>query len=775
MLLPFGKEMPVTLVAAEDVEGQSDGASGGAWRVTGPRPQLRANLPTAPRAGTYRLHLSFFETDGLSALRILFDLGQGYSDDNSVVVYLRPTRRGHAALISVPPGTRALRIAPVESAAHLRLGTVRLRRLSTSLVRVGRMADVVRGRLRSTDRIAAVFRRSLAILRSGGPRALVRSVQDVVRREAGRGPNLGYEDWIMLYDTLADSDRRRAADVIAGMAHKPRFSILMPVYNTPRELLMEAIDSVVQQLYPDWELCIADDASTAPHIREVLEGYARDDARIKVVFRPENGHISKSSNTALGLATGDWIALLDHDDRLRPHSLYEVAVAISRNPDARLIYSDEDKLDEQGRRCDPYFKPDWNYELFLSQNVITHLAAIRADVMHEVGGFQEGMEGAQDYDLFLRIIERCRPENIVHIPKILYHWRRLPGSTALTSDEKPYAMLAGERALNAHLQRMQVAGTAELMGFGFRTRYRLPAPTPTVSIIIPTRDRLDLLQKCVSSIFEKTRYDAYDIIIVDNNSAKAETLAWLAEIAQDVRVKVIRDEREFNYSRLNNLAAAQASGQFLLMLNNDVEVISPDWLSEMVGVCSQPGIGAVGACLWYPDNTMQHGGVIMGLGGLAAHAHDRLPKGHPGYVGRAALRHEVSAVTGACLLTRREAFAAVEGLDEVNLKVAYNDIDYCLKLREAGWRIVWTPFAELYHFESASRGHEVSAEKKARFETEKVTMRQRWSRWIDNDPSYNPNLTLDDARFSLSFPPRGERMSHSVGSAERLGATRQLP
>jgi GT2 family glycosyltransferase len=328
------------------------------------------------------------------------------------------------------------------------------------------------------------------------------------------------------------------------------------------------------------------------------------------------------------------------------------------------------------------------------------------------------------------------------------------GSTAISGDEKPYAMLAGERALNEHLQRAGKHGSAQLIGIGYQVTYDLPDPEPLVSIMIPTKDRLDMLERCVASIRHNTNYKRWEVLIVDNASIGADTKAYLSEIAKDPQFRVLGDPGDFNYSRLNNIAAKQAAGEFVLLLNNDVEAITPDWLREMVGVCSQEGVGAVGARLWYPDDTLQHGGVILGLGGLAAHAHTGIHRGMPGYAGRAILRHELSAVSAACMLTRRKAYVAVGGLDEADLKVAYNDVDYCLKLRAAGWKIVWTPFADLYHYESASRGYERSRAKQDRLEKEKIVIRKRWQSWLDRDPAYNPNLSLDDDRFSLGFPPR---------------------
>jgi GT2 family glycosyltransferase len=609
---------------------------------------------------------------------------------------------------------------------------------------------LVDGFLRLT--IARKLRTAIRVYRERGLDGVRAATAELVKTTIGS--DFRYASWINRYDTLSKADIKNMRSRLRTFESNPLISVLMPVYNVRNDLLVDAIESVIAQIYPNWELCICDDASTQPHIRPTLERFQRSDPRIKIAFREINGHISQASNSALEIARGEWIALLDHDDLLRPHSLFEAVDALNRFPQTKLIYSDKDKLSKKNHRIQHYFKPDWNYELLLSHNFIAHLTMFRSDLVREVGGFRPGFEGAQDYDLTLRIVERCDESEILHIPKVLYHWRMLPGSTASSPDEKPYAMAAGERAINDHLQRTGKNGKAHLSGIGYHVVYEVPVPEPFVSILIPTKDRLDLLRKCIDSILTNTDYANFEVVIVDNNSQETATKNWLVEIGRDRRFKILTDTGDFNYSRLNNSAARASSGAFILLLNNDIEAITPGWLREMVSVCAQPGIGAVGARLWYPDGTLQHGGVIVGLGGVAGHAHRGLNIGDDGYMGRATLRQELSAVTGACLLTRREAFEAAGGLDEEYLKVSFNDIDYCLKLRSLGWRIVWTPFADLYHHESASRGSDRTSEKWQRFTREKEVMKSRWQTWIDHDPAYNPNLSLDDNMFSLAFPSR---------------------
>lgn len=605
----------------------------------------------------------------------------------------------------------------------------------------------------------------------GGVRGALRMTLTVFKREGlggiharlvKRSQQRDYAEWIHCYDTLTDEIQTTMRERVDVMVQKPFISVVMPTYNGNPEWLIEAIESVCKQIYPYWELCIADDASTDKAIRPILERYARKDPRIKVVFREQNGHISAASNSALNLVTGEWVALLDHDDILAESALFWVADAINQHPDVRLIYSDEDKIDEAARRFDPYFKCDWNIDLFYSHNLITHLGVYRTDLLNDINGFRLGVEGAQDYDLALRCIEHIESRQIHHIPRVLYHWRMHVQSTAQSADAKPYAMLAGERALNEHFQRQKIIATAELVEHGYRVHYTLPDNPPLVSLVILTRNGLQLIRKCVESILEKTTYPNYEILIVDNGSDDSATLLYLNDLQTDARVRVVRDERPFNYSALNNGAVKLARGELVGLLNNDLEVISPEWLSEMVSIALQTGVGAVGAKLWYPNNTLQHGGVILGIGGWAGHAHRRLPRGHLGYAARMSLVSGFTAVTGACLVAHKGLYENVGGLNESDLQLACNDVDFCLRLSEAGYRIVWTPYAELYHHESATRGYEDTPAKQSRFSKELQYMKQRWGDQLLNDPAYSPNLTLDHEDFSLAWPPRVELLTPPV-------------
>ncbi len=566
-----------------------------------------------------------------------------------------------------------------------------------------------------------------------------------------------YAEWVKQFDTPDEAGRVTLRRRLRSLRRQPLISVLLPVFNPEIAYLEAAIDSVRRQQYHNWELCIADDASTNPEVRPLLEEATRQEARIRVTFRETNGNISACSNSALALATGEWCALLDHDDAFADDALSWIALEIDGYPESGLVYSDEDKIDGHGVRSEPFFKTDFDPELFLAQNYINHLGVYRTSLLREIGGFREGYEGSQDYDLALRCIERLKVEQVRHIPRILYHWRMAAGSLAAVADAKPYAREAARRAIASHLERCEIAGRVEACpenAESHRVIYKTPDPLPLVSVIIPMRDKMQLLETCLRSLREKTDYGALEIVIVDNGSVEPETQTALRKLAAESDVRVLRDEGEFNFSRLNNLAAREARGELLAFVNNDIEATDPGWLREMVSHAVRPAVGAVGARLWYPDDTLQHGGVVLGLGGVGGHAHLRIPRGHPGYFNRAWLQHSCSAVTAACLVMRRQIFEELRGFDEVNLAISFNDIDFCLRLRARGLQIIWTPYANLVHHESASRGHDATRAQQAQFIREAAWMQERWGRELWRDPFYNPNLTLNPPGYSLAFPPR---------------------
>lgn len=724
------------------------------WKSTGSDAWIRFDFGhNALKAGHYRLCWLAPLGDKRSGNCCLYvDYGAGFEEHDKFNIW--PRQRGGLQYFdfSISSPVFALRLDITDRPEVVSLGDLSLRKVS-KYERHGRLlARLVFQRIRSPKSAMQAWRAIMRSFTKGGFRQLAHDVKRA--RDVAPGEVNDYSKWVSFYDTITEYDRSMMQSIVAEIEVPPIISVVMPVYNTERKFLRDAIECVINQTYPHWELCIANDASPKSYIRELLDKYAADDPRIKVINREENGHISAASNSALELASGEWVALLDHDDLIPQHALFCVAHAIIENPKAKLFYSDEDKIDQQGVRHDPYFKSDFNPILFRSHNMITHLGVYSRKELDEIGGFRSSYDGAQDYDLALRFIDKIGADNVHHIPHILYHWRAIAGSTAQSSDEKPYAMVAGERALNDHLQRNEVCAKAELIGFGYRVHYELPDPPPLVSIIIPTKNGREITQQCIDSILEKTTYENYEIILIDNGSDDRDALDYFAKLKRQKIARVIRDDRPFNYSALNNSAVKKAKGSVICFLNNDIEVITPDWLTVMVSIALQPGTGAVGAKLLYPDDTIQHGGVILGLGGLAAHAHSNMPATTLGYVGRAALEQNMSAVTAACLVVKKDDFLEVNGFNEESLTVAYNDVDLCLKLLDLGVLNVWSPHAVLYHHESATRGYEIGAEKLERFQLEKEYMLENWKHLIFKDPAYNPNLTLNSSDFSLAWPPR---------------------
>ncbi len=586
--------------------------------------------------------------------------------------------------------------------------------------------------------------------------------QTTVRRSIfGRGgPSLGneaeiYAHWISRYERITRRDKHAIKRQIKAMSRRPRFSILLPVYESDRRWLRRALLSVRQQFYPDWELCVVDDASTKSAGWKIVERYARADARIKMLRRETRGGIAAASNDALSLATGEFVALLDHDDTIAPEALYLAAVELERNPALQLIYTDEDKIDEHEQRHSPYFKPEWNPDLFLAQNYVSHLTFLRTDLVRKVAGFRSEFDGSQDYDLFLRCTAEIEPNTIVRIPRVLYHWRTLPQSTAANTSAKNYAHTAAVRAVQEYLDTRRIKAKVEPREFEIyqRVRYPLPETHPLISIIIPSRDQSALLEKCVDSICHKSDYENFEIIILENNSVEEQTHDLYRRLRNNRRIQIVESPGEFNFSHLINLGASRARGSIFLLLNNDVEMMNVDCLSELVAQVSRPDVGIVGARLWYPNGTLQHGGVILGVGGVASHI-DGIRRHEPGYFARQHLAQDFCAVTAACLMVRREVFEKLGGFDEAHLPVTFNDVDFCLRARELGWRIIYTPYAELIHHESISRGIENTTEKQRRFFKESEFLLSRWGALIRNDPAYNPNLSLGEKRFELAFPPR---------------------
>jgi glycosyltransferase involved in cell wall biosynthesis len=604
-------------------------------------------------------------------------------------------------------------------------------------------------------------KRGLQIWRIEGTRMLAVRALRKFKRHIGPDP---YAAWIKRNEPTAaelEWQRHRIFPL------QPRLSIIVPTYNTPLQFLHAMVRSVLTQTYGHFDLCIADGGSRLGNVVEILRRYAQQDRRVKVRYLSNNSGIASNTNEALRLASGDYVTFLDHDDTLAPFALYEIVRAINRYPDADFVYADEDVMDAAGARLVPHFKPAWSPDLLRSYNYITHPIVLHRSLLEAVGGFRPAFDGSQDYDLTLRASERAR--RLVHIPQVLYHWRAHAGSVAGDPDAKPYAYTAARRALAEHLVRCGIEGEV-VDGHAqsvYRVRYALQR-RPLVSIIIPNRDKCTALRRCLDSVW-RTRYTTYEVVIVENGSREKCTHSYYRELALRANVHVERFDREFNFAEAINLGVERAQGDVLLLLNNDTAALNDDWLGEMLAHALRPEVGAVGSKLYYPDGRIQHAGVIIGMGGFAGHAHALADGPDLGYLYRLVATQNLSAVTAACLMTRRDVFVQVGGMD-VGYQLAYNDVDYCLKARAQGYLVVWTPYAELLHSESLTRGQEDTPEKHARWRKEADLLARRWSQVLQmGDPFFSPNLDIQ----SPSFTPCRAKVSHlAAGPRENSSAMR---
>ena len=565
-----------------------------------------------------------------------------------------------------------------------------------------------------------------------------------------------YDLWIRSQEPDAKERRRQRS---RKFERQPKFSVVIPLYNTPREFLKEIMDSVLNQTYSNVELCLAD-GSTDDGVEQYIKKHYAKEGRIRYCRLKKNRGISENTNSAMKLATGDFIVFSDHDDVLTLDAMYEMVKAINENPEIDVIYTDEDKVNRKGNAYfAPHFKPDFSMELLCCNNYICHLFAVRRDVQEQVGMLDSAYDGAQDFDFVLRCCEQAKC--IHHIPKVLYHWRTHPQSTAGNPASKNYAFEAGRRAVEAHYARVGIEATVEntpMLG-RYRSRFAIQGE-PLVSILIPNKDLVETLKRCLDSIKEKTTYPNYEILIIENNSEEPETEAYYRNLLQeyngehvveytceqpfasDALVRVLRYSGSFNYAAIHNFAVPYVKGEYLVLLNNDTEVIAENWLEEMLGICQKPEVGAVGAKLYYPDGTIQHAGVVLGLCGVASHLFVGSQGDKDGYAGRLVSVQDFSAVTAACMMTKKAAWEQVGGMEE-KLAVAYNDIDYCLKLRQAGYHIVFTPYAELTHYESKTRGLEDTDEKRQRLQREADIFENKWKDVLEaGDPFYNRNLSV---------------------------------
>ena len=552
-----------------------------------------------------------------------------------------------------------------------------------------------------------------------------------------------YEQYIPTREELEKQRRKK-------WNYGPKISIIVPAYKTPEAFLRQLMDSLLAQTYANWELCIANASPEDASMEYVLKEYAKKDSRILWKKLEENKGIAENTNEAFAMATGEFAGLLDHDDLLAPNALYEVAKALETEPDIDVLYTDEDKVrgDEVLEHFQPHLKPDFNIDLLRSNNYICHFFVVRKSLLEKTGGFRREYDGAQDYDFIFRCTQAAG--KIHHIPEILYHWRTHQSSTADNPESKLYAFEAGKRAIEENLRQNGLIGeVSHTKDYGF---YRVKYPVqgePLVSIIIPNKDAKEDLEKCIQSILEKSSYTNYEILIVENNSTGEEIFSYYKELSENSRIRLLRWKREFNYSAINNYGAKKAKGDYLLFLNNDTEVISPDWIEEMLGFCQRPDTGIVGARLYFGNNTVQHAGTVIGIGGIAGHMFTDMPRERSSYMHKAAIIQDLSAVTAACMMVKRQVFDEVQGFEE-QLSVAFNDVDFCLRVREKQYLVVYDPYVELYHYESKSRGAEDSKEKVRRFQSEIEFMRCRWETLLKKgDPYYNKNLSLVKWNYSL--------------------------
>ncbi len=578
-----------------------------------------------------------------------------------------------------------------------------------------------------------------------------------------------YGGWIR-FNELTDYDLKKQAK--KQFSYSPKISVIVPMYKTKEKFFKDLVNCMIKQTYPNWELCLADGS---PEKNENYKKYYEKDKRIKYNFLGENKGIAGNTNAAIQMATGEYIALLDHDDILAEYALYEVARCINKNPNVEFMYSDEDKIDGRDNRYDAYFKPDFAPDTLRCQNYICHFSIFKKEVMDKLEGFRSDYDGAQDYDIFLRMSEIVKEENIKHIPKILYHWRVHRESTAqLNSNAKNYAFEAGKKAISDHLKRIGLDGEVSegcLDGI-YRVDYKVIG-NPKVSIIIPNKDGKDILKVCIDSVINKTTYDNYEIIVVENNSTSEEIYEYYKEIIKNEKIRVVNyntgkeiltsEESSleytngnrvevkpgFNYSAIINFGVRNATGEYSIQLNNDTELITPNWLELMLGYCQREDVGAVGVKLYFPDETIQHAGIVVGLGGIAGNRFKSIPKSGHGYFARESMIENLSAVTGACLMTKTKVYEEVDWMNE-ELAVAFNDVDFCLKIREKGYLVVYNPFVEFWHYESKSRGQEDSPEKIKRFQGEINTFERRWADFLEKgDPYYNLNLSLDTEVYHI--------------------------
>ena len=730
----------------------------GEYNATGNAPSFEIKLdPALTQGGWYYLEAALVRNNGSREASIRADICSERKE--SIIIPIPTNLRGTVReVFYLPPNVSALHWSPTAAQGFFSQSNLLAHKITLLESVLRRMSRVIFDLWRFRDRTPAT-RAGLSLWGAIG------NLQDAYRRTAilriNRLLGSDYSVFIALNETLKKADIRAMRKQVPQLPMHPLISLVMPVHDPRAEFFRGALDSVSAQIYPYWELLLAGDFSAANEIHAIANEYRHRNAQVKIVSVKPGGDLATILNRALELAQGEFVARINQHDQMPPQTLFCLAREISRHPDADLIYTDDDSIDDTNRRLDPRFKPDWNPDMFFSYNYLANLTLYRHARALELGGYRPGFDGAEDYDLSLRYLRDTPEHKIRHIPRVLYHTRTASQAPAPTSSPQlgdgwrdGAVHQSGKGALASYFEGSGVVVEDGPAPGLYRIKRPLPTPPPLVSIIIPTRDRVEILRKCIESIQQNTDYENWEMLVIDNQSVEPETHTYLEQIKHDSRINVICYEKPFNYSAMNNYAVQFTRGEILALLNNDVEVISREWLTEMVSHAIRPGVGAVGAKLLYSNGMVQHAGVILGLGGVAGHAHKHLNGDDHGYCHRAIIAQDFSAVTGACMVVRKSCYLEVGGMNKENLAVAFNDIDFCLKLAASGYRNIFTPYALLYHHESLSRGQNDTLEKQNIFQQEYKYMKKIWRGKLESDPAYNPNLTLEFENFCMTLSPR---------------------
>jgi glycosyltransferase involved in cell wall biosynthesis len=717
--------------------------SKGEYKATGNSPSFEMTFaPASPQAGWHYLEAALVRNNGSREASIRAYI-RGESKECITILIPTNLRGTVREVFYLPPNVTALHWSPTAAPGFFSQSQLLLHKitpLESTLRRVSRVLfDLWRFKHRTpATRAGLTWWGAVSNLQDAYQRTVILRIKRLMGND--------YSAFIALNDTLKKADIRAMRKQVSQLPLRPVISLIMPVHAPIEEFFREALDSVIKQIYPHWELLLAGNFSTDTQSYAIANEYRSKNTQVKIVSAKPGADLAATLNSALELAQGEFVARINQHDQIPPHALFFLAREINKYPDADLIYTDDDSIDDTNKRLDPRFKPDWNPDMFLSYNYLANLTLYRQARVLTLGGYRPGFEGAEDYDLSLRYLSDIPAKKIRHIPRVLYH-------SGTTSQPLASAHQSGKRALAAYFEGSGITVEDGAAPSIYRIKHQLPPQPPLVSIIIPTRDRVEILKQCIESIQQKTDYDNWEMLIVDNQSVEAETHTYFEQVKCDSRIKIIHYDNPFNYSALNNFAVQYSQGEILALLNNDVEVIAKDWLTEMVSHAMRPGIGAVGAKLLYSNGAVQHAGVILGVGGVAGHAHKFLNGEAYGYCHRAIVTQNLSAVTGACLVVKKSRYQEVGGLNDVDLKVAFNDIDFCLKLQETEYRNVFTPYATLYHHESISRGQNDTPEKNEQYIREASHMKKTWGQLLHRDPAYNPNLTLEFEDFSLGVIP----------------------